>query len=55
MRTKGLKTVIEDFKQWMIVKSVKIRIFEKRIEQFRQNRFFEVDQERIYTEFNGGR
>ena len=55
VRKKGLKTVIEDLNQRMTAKSAKIRRFEQRIEQFRQNRLFEVDQKRIYTEFNGGR
>ena len=47
--------MIEELKQRMIAKSAKIRRFEQRIEQFRQNRLFEVDQKRIYTEFNGRR
>ena len=55
VRKKGLKTVIEELKQRMTAKSAKIRRFEQRIEQLRQNRLFEVDQKRIYTQFNGGR
>ena len=39
----------------MIAKSAKIRKFEQRIEQFRQNRLFELDQNRKYTKFNRGR
>ena len=39
----------------MLAKSAKVRRFEQRIEQFRQNRLFSVDQKRIYSEFNGGR
>ena len=55
VRRKGLKTMIKKLKQRMIAKSAKIRRFGQRIEQFRQNRLFEVDQKRIYTEFTGGR
>ena len=55
VRKKDLKTVIEELKQRMIAKSAKIRRFEQRNEQFRQNRLFEVDEKRIYMEFNGGR
>ena len=54
VRKKGLKTVIEELNQRMIAKTAKIR-FEQRIEQFRQNRLFDVDRKRIYTEFNRGR
>ena len=55
VRRKGLKTVIEELKQRMLAKSAKVRRFEQRIEQCRQNRLFSVDQKRIYSEFNGGR
>ena len=55
VRKKGLNTVIEELKQRMTAKSAKIRRFEQRIEQLRHNRLFEVDQKRIYTQFNGGR
>ena len=53
VKRKGLKTVIEEVKQRMLAKSAKVRRFEQRIEQFRQNRLFSVDQKRIYSEFNG--
>ena len=39
----------------MLAKSAKIRRFEQRIEQLRQNRLFSVDQKIIYPELNGGR
>ena len=48
---KGLKTVIGEIKQRMLEKSAKIRRYEQRIEQFRQNRIFDFDQ-KIYAEFN---
>ena len=54
VKSKGLKTVIEELKQRMLAKSAKIRRYEQRIEQFRQNRIFDFDQKKIYAEFNGG-
>ena len=38
----------------MLAKSAKIRRYEQRIEQFRQNKIFDFDQKDIYAEFNGG-
>ena len=37
----------------MLVKSAKVKRYEQRIEQFRQNRIFDLDQKKIYTELNG--
>ena len=50
---KGLKTVIEELKQKMLAKSAKVKRYEQRIEQFRQNRIFDLDQNKIYAELNG--
>ena len=36
---KGLKTVIEELKQRMLAKSAKVKRYEQRIEQFRQQDF----------------
>ena len=36
----------------MLAKSAKVKRYEQRIEQFRQNRIFEFDQKKIYTELN---
>ena len=47
VKTKGLKTVIEELKQRMLRKSAKVRTYQQRIEQFRQNRIFDFDQPRI--------
>ena len=44
---KGLKTVIEKLRQRMIAKSAKIKRYEQRIDQFRQNKLFSVDQKNI--------
>ena len=47
VKTKGLKTVIGELKQRMLRKSAKVRTYQQRIEQFRQNRIFDFDQPRI--------
>ena len=44
VKKKGIKTVIEELKQRMLAKSAKVKRYEQRIEQFRQNRIFDVDQ-----------
>ena len=54
VKKKGMKTVIEELKQRMIAKSAKIKRYEERINQFRQNKIFNVDQKKIYKELNGG-
>ena len=54
IKRKGLKTVIEELKQKMIAKGAKVKRYEQRATQFRQNRLFNVDQKKIYTELNGG-
>ena len=53
VKKKGLKTVIEELKQRMLAKSAKVKRYEQRIEQFRQNRIFDLDQKKIYAELNG--
>ena len=52
-KKKGLKTVIEELNQRMPAKSAKVKRYEQRIEQFRQNRLFYLDQKKIYAELNG--
>ena len=54
VKSKGIKTVIEELKQRMIAKSAKIKRYEQRITQFRQNRMFYIDLKKIYTELNNG-
>ena len=53
MKRKRLKTVIEELKQRTLAKSAKVRRYQQRIEQFRQNRIFDFDQKKMYAEFNG--
>ena len=47
VKKKGLRTVIEELKQRMLAKSAKVKRYEQRIEQFRQNRIFDLDQKKI--------
>ena len=54
VKRKGLKTVIEELKQKLLAKIAKIRRYEQRIQQFRQNKIFDFNQKKIYAEFNGG-
>ena len=49
VKRKGLKTVIEELKQRMLAKSAKVRRYQQRIEQFRQNTIFDFDQKKILT------
>ena len=53
IKRKGLKTVIEELKQRMLAKSAKLKRYEQRIGQFRQNRIFDLDLRKIYAELNG--
>ena len=46
--------MIEELKQRTLAKSLKVRRYEQRIEQFRQNRIFDFDGKKMCTEFNGG-
>ena len=36
----------------MLAKSATVKIYEQRIEQFKQNRIFDLDQKKIYAELN---
>ena len=53
VRKKGINTVIEELKQRIVAKSAKQKKYEQRITQFRQNRTFNVDHEKIYMELKG--
>ena len=47
VKKKALKTVIEELKQRMLAKR-----YEQRIEKFRQNKIFDLNQKTIYAELN---
>ena len=53
VKRKGLKAVIEELKERMLAKSAKVKRYKQRIEQFRQNRLFDIDQKKTYAELNG--
>ena len=53
MKRKGWKTVIEELKQKILEKNAKVRRYQQRIEQFRQNRIFDFDQKKMCAESNG--
>ena len=52
IKRKGLKTVIEELKQRMLVKTEKVKRYKRRFDQFRQNRIFDLDQKNIYAELS---
>ena len=54
VKRKGLNTAIEELKLWKLAKSAKVKSYEERIEQLRQNRIFDFDLKKLYAEFNGG-
>ena len=53
VRKKGVKVVMEELKQGITVKAVKIDRYEKRINQIRINRMFSSNQKRVFIELNG--
>ena len=53
VKRKGLTTVIKELKQRILAKAAKISRYEQRIQQYRINRLFKVDQKKVYKEFNG--
>ena len=50
VKKKGLKTVIEELKQTMLAKGTKVKRYEQSIEQFRQNKIFDLEINKIYAE-----
>ena len=53
IKKKGLNTVIEELRQRLGAKAAKIRRYEQRIEQYKQNRMFRYDQKKVYQDLNG--
>ena len=53
MKRKRLKIVIDELQQRILAKSAKVRRYQQKIEQLRQNRIFDFDQRKMYVEFNG--
>ena len=44
--------MIEELKQRMLIKTEKVKRYERRFDQFRQNRIFDLDQKNIYAELS---
>ena len=53
IKSKKLNTVIEELKQRLVAKAAKIKRYEQRGEQFKQNQLFNQDQKRFYQQLNG--
>ena len=53
VKRKGLTTLIEELKQRILAKAAKISQYEQRIQQYRINRLFKVDQNKVYNKLNG--
>ena len=55
IRTKGITTVIEELEQRVLAKIAKVKRYEQRVKQYRQNRLFQSDKKRFYVELNNDR
>ena len=53
MRRKGITMVMEELKQRILAKAAKIKRYEQRRTQYKQNILFKQDQKRFYQELNG--
>lgn len=53
INAKGLAAVAEELKQRIIAQADKLQRYQKRINQFRQNREFQYDQRRLYSKLQG--
>ena len=51
VKKKGLNVAIEELKQRVAAKAEKLRRYEQRVQQYRQNRMFEYDQKKLYKFF----
>ena len=52
MKKKGTNLLNEELKQRFIAKKLKVKRYEQRISQFRQNQLFQVNQKQFYRELN---
>ena len=53
MRNLGLGTLLEELEQRVLAKVAKIERYNERIKQCKQNRFFTIDQKKLFAELNG--
>jgi hypothetical protein len=51
--TKGLEAVAEELKQRLTAQADKLHRYQKRIDQFRQNRDFQFNQKKLYSSLQG--
>ena len=47
VKKKGINLIIEELKQRLIAKKTKVKRYEQRISQFRQNQLFQVKQKQV--------
>ena len=52
VKRQELNTVTEELRQSLVVKSTKVKRYQQKNEQFKQNRIFYFDQ-KMYAELNG--
>ena len=52
VKRKGINVVTEELKQRLDAKTAKIRRYDQRIQQYRINRMFQHDQQKVYQEMN---
>ena len=48
LKKKGVAVVLEELKQRILAKTGKIKRYQSRIEQYRQNRMFQCNQKRFF-------
>ena len=53
VKRQELNTVTEELRQSLVVKSTKVKRYQQKNEQFKQNRIFYFDQKKMYAELNG--
>ena len=53
VKRKALRTVIEELKQRILAKVAKLFRYKQKIQHYRINRLFKVDQKKVYNKFNG--
>ena len=52
VKKKGINLVTEELKQRLIAKNTKVKRYEQKISQFRQNQLFQVNQKQVHKELN---
>ena len=53
IKAKGFNTAIEDLKQHISAKALKLKRYKSRVEQYQQNRTFKNNQKALYEELDG--